>query len=75
MGKSLKEWGDNLRANKTPKEAEEILNAIETLKKWDAFRSEYRWTGIFTIGSEVMYQINTNKAYNKDHSKWGKNNR
>jgi hypothetical protein len=36
---------------------QQLINAINTLKGWDFFHAEYKWTGYHIIGMTVQYRM------------------
>ena len=50
------EWDLEI-ASMTVEQAEEHLNAIETLAKWPAFKEEFDWTGFYALRHALQYRI------------------
>lgn len=53
---NLTEWIENVKSKET-KDLTKILSAIEELKTWDLFEKEYKYTGVFIIGSVVKNEL------------------
>jgi len=57
MSKTIEQWQSEIESIGTAR-LKSLKESLTQLEQWEEFKKEYKWTGLFTLGRMIDYELN-----------------